>query len=69
MATATANAAQWKSKVGRVRSASLTLIWRSAYQKQAAAHDQLAGEEQRRGEGVPPIGRRCVYVVREPGRS
>ena len=36
MATATANAAQWKSKVGRVRTASLTLIWRSAYQKQAA---------------------------------
>jgi hypothetical protein len=36
MATATANAAQRKSKVGRVRSASLILIWRSAYQKQAA---------------------------------
>jgi len=36
MMTVTANAAQRKSKFGNVRTASLTSIWRSAYQKHAA---------------------------------
>jgi hypothetical protein len=67
MATATANAAQRKSKVGRVRIAHIDLAQRIP--EAGRAHDQLAGEEQRLGEGVPPIGRRCIYVVREPGRS
>ena len=67
MATATANAAQRKSKVGRVRTTLGHIDLAQRVPEAGRAHDQLGGEEQRRAERAPPTGPRCDNVVHEPG--